>query len=370
MYDERNNNSYENGYGNSFRKEVTVFREDITSNALLSMRIQMAQKNKSHEKRFFAYLNASPQAPAGNGETTYLVVRPCMISFRLGLIGLAEFAYAILGAAGNNQQKKESWIHWADASKAKVNGEAKGGNKDIKSLRVESDIDNRGGANIVNITFNQTVSGNEAQEYERSEKGRQFFSQHPRIKKDNAGNYKHFVTVTLTKYAARAFAQAILVYVEKTRQIEMDVDYRNALGPRDKSEEYLASLNSMVKQLTQEVKQIGSRDKLEIKQLLQEVKQIGSRLETKQLDINPTSQSSPDNESSPPQEQAPARNTQTHASPDNKTPSPAFVPTQATQKSASPQSVCDTQNYSQGQYAPKQYGSWREDPSAKKYAPF
>jgi hypothetical protein len=349
MYDERNNNSYGNGYGNSLRKEVTVFREDITSNALLSMRIQMSPKNKSHEKRFFAYLNASPQAPAGNGETTYLVVRPCMISFRLGLIGLAEFAYAILGAAGNNQQKKESWIHWADASKAKVNGEAKGGSKDIKSLRVESDVDNKNGANIVNITFSQTVSGNEAQEYERSEKGRQFFSQHPRIKKDNAGNYKHFVTVTLSKYAARAFAQAVLVYVEKTRQVEMDVDYRTALGTHDKSEEYLASLNSAIQQLTQEVRQIGSRDKLEIKQLLKEVKQIGSRLETKQLDINPSSQSSPDNESSPPQEQAPTPNTQ---------------------KNAPPQPVCDTQNYSQGQYTPKQYGNWRENPSPKRYAPF
>ena len=188
----------------------------------------MAPKHKPHGKRFYAFINASPQAPAGNGETTYLTGRPCLISFKASLTGLAEFAYAIMGMA-RTPQVKDSWVHWADASKAKVNGEAKGGDRDTKSLRVTSDTDNKGGARIVNIVFSQTVTAKKARDYEDSS-GRKFFSQNPRIGRDDKSNYKHFMNVTLGRFAAIAFAEALLGYITKTRQIEMNMDYSEVMS--------------------------------------------------------------------------------------------------------------------------------------------
>ena len=297
MYDSRNN--YQSGNRrNNTNDDLSIFREDITSNALLSVRIQMSQKNKSHDKRFYAFINASPQAPAGNGETTYLVSRPCMISFKATLTGLAEFAYAIIGVLAS-QQQKESWTHWADASKAKVNGEAKGGDRDTKCLKVESDLDNKTGSRIVNISFSQTVTAREGQDFEKTS-GRNFFSQNSRIKKDNQGNYKHFVNVTLGKFAARAFAEAILAYVAKARQIEMDLDYRTVIG---------SVANNRQSQ----------------------------RVES---DFNHNSQNS---------------NRQARPAPSSQT----------RQVSQSIQSA--TQGNSQGQNAPSEYGSWREDTSSRSY---
>ena len=209
-------------------REKTIFREDITANALLSVRFLMTIKSKPHEKRFYAFVNASPQAPAGNGSTTYLTIRPCLISFKLGLTGVAEFAHAISSMARSNQSG-ESWVHWSDASKVKIDGEARGGARDTKSLRVDSGVDNRSGVGIVNIVFSQTVSAQDALAYEVSS-GRQFFSKHSKIKKDTAGNYRHFVAVTLGKYASLAFSEALLVYVSKARQMDMDMDIQESFS--------------------------------------------------------------------------------------------------------------------------------------------
>ena len=303
MYDDKNN--YQGGNRrNNTNDDLPIFREDITSNALLTVRIQMSQKNKSHDKRFYAFINASPQAPAGNGETTYLVSRPCMISFKATLTGLAEFAYAIIGVLAS-QQQKESWTHWADASKAKVNGEAKGGDRDTKCLKVESDLDNKTGSRIVNISFSQTVTARDGQEYEKTS-GRNFFSQNSRIKKDNQGNYKHFVNVTLGKFAARAFAEAIIAYVAKARQIEMDLDYRTVIGSVANNRQSQHQSHS-------------------------------SRAES---NFNRNSQNS---------------NEQDRPAP----------PNQTRQVGQSIQSA--PQGNSQGQNAPNQYGSWREDTSPRSY---
>jgi hypothetical protein len=141
---------------NGYNDTSLLFAEDFTSNALLQVRVYWTgtAAGKIHEKPFLILVSAAPQAPAGNaGSKTYLLERPYGVSMKFSVDELAAFGFAldrIASGAAEHFGTDNTWVKWADPSKAK-NGAGGIGKKMLSVAPVQKNTDKT--KKTVNLSF-------------------------------------------------------------------------------------------------------------------------------------------------------------------------------------------------------------------------
>jgi hypothetical protein len=201
------------GLYREIRDENLLFAEDFTSNALLQVRVYWTgtAAGKVHEKPFLILVSAAPQAPAGkDGGKTYLLERPYGISMKFGVDELAALGFAldrIASGAAERNGTDNTWVKWADPTKAK-GGTGEGiGKKMLSVTPVQKNTDKT--KRTVNLSFFCMLAASTSD---------------PRgilknCKRDGQG-IKYGVTVNLGAYQAMSVAMNLLSLVDKLTEID------------------------------------------------------------------------------------------------------------------------------------------------------